>query len=209
MKALVTTLRFDLLLLFYYLMYGSIFYYYVLLFSTSKNNDTTCLFVEVVDLECIDCVSVEDCRSIKIKECKILVCRCLLERLKVDGSTWHVHSSNTKNSNVRIIPDWHRFKFTSSEMYSKKPKFLETTRDIYIYRYLVHMTGHVSCYLKWEAAMVAAMQIKAWKAPDWPIYWNISYFIWKHLQKLILNWLRSNFWVLFKGRWTFYKNPLP
>jgi hypothetical protein len=40
-------------------------------------SDNTCLYVEVVDLRCMDFV--EDCGSIMARECKILVYRCLIE----------------------------------------------------------------------------------------------------------------------------------
>ena len=46
--------------------------------------------MEPIDSSWIDFVTSKDYGSIMARECRIIVHRCLLERLKVDGSTWLV-----------------------------------------------------------------------------------------------------------------------
>jgi hypothetical protein len=97
MKAFLITFRLYILLLLYYSMYESI-YIVTYWYSTKvKTNNTTCLYIEVVDLGPIDFLNLEDYGSIMARNCKITVCRSLLERLEVDGYICHVHISNIKN----------------------------------------------------------------------------------------------------------------
>jgi hypothetical protein len=41
--------------------------------------------VEAIDLRCIDFIGFKDYGSIVFEECRIMVCKCLLEMLKING----------------------------------------------------------------------------------------------------------------------------
>jgi hypothetical protein len=100
-------------------------------------SDNTCLYVEVVDLRCMDFV--EDCGSIMARECKILVYRCLIEWLEIDGFLWYIYISNIKNLlSVRLfLSTLHIPKCTSLKMYFEKTKHSETIKAFCTYWYLV------------------------------------------------------------------------
>jgi hypothetical protein len=49
-----------------------------------KSLDITCLHFEIADIGCIDFITLGECGSIMAKECRILVCRYLLEMSEVD-----------------------------------------------------------------------------------------------------------------------------
>jgi hypothetical protein len=55
-------------------------------FKVSQTSDVTCLYVQVVDPRCINFVSCEDYENVVAREYRIPICRCLLERLKLDNS---------------------------------------------------------------------------------------------------------------------------
>jgi hypothetical protein len=58
-----------------------------------KNRGITCLYMEAVDTKYMNFVSLEDYGSIMVIEYRILVYKCLLEMLEVDGTIQHVHIS--------------------------------------------------------------------------------------------------------------------
>jgi hypothetical protein len=51
-----------------------------------KTSGITCLYVEIIDPRCINFVNFENYASVVPRECRILVYRCLLEKLEIGGS---------------------------------------------------------------------------------------------------------------------------
>jgi hypothetical protein len=53
--------------------------------AQAETSCTTYLYVEVVDLGCIHFVSPGEYGMIMVREFKILICKCLLKKLYIDG----------------------------------------------------------------------------------------------------------------------------
>jgi hypothetical protein len=64
----------------------AIFVKYMELYMGVQLSNKTCLYVEVVDPKCTDFVRPKDYGSKVTRECRIPICGCILERLKVNGS---------------------------------------------------------------------------------------------------------------------------
>ena len=53
---------------------------FLILYFGAKINNITCLYIEVVDSWYIDFMKSKNYESFMAKECKIILCKCLLQR---------------------------------------------------------------------------------------------------------------------------------
>jgi hypothetical protein len=80
------------------------------------NSDIPYLCIEVVDQWCIKYVSFEDYRSIMNRKYKILVCKCQLELIEINGSIQPSHIFNIEN----LFSVYFHVKFASFKIYFQK-----------------------------------------------------------------------------------------
>jgi hypothetical protein len=89
-------------------------------------------------------VSFENHGSFMVKECRILICRCLLKMLEVDGFIWHVHIFNINKKFLSILFHIAHCKiYEFWKVFSKIQKNLETTKTLYIHQYHVFISANM------------------------------------------------------------------